>query len=153
MKPIVHAELREAAARGIVPPRWFSAGEPALASSPSPSTPPPCTADRCHHWSEAPADDALDIKYGIEYVWECNACKMRRIEVRASGSGNGNGSGGGSGARTAYAPSIEYVIWRVSCRARGYARDAECDHAGGAGNGNGNNSGRGTAAAGGVRRN
>lgn len=123
MKPIVHAELREAAARGIVPPRWFSAG-----GTPSPSTLPPCTADRCHHWSEAPADNAMD-KYGFEYVWECSACKMRRIEMRAGGSSNGGGGGGnggsGSGARMAYAPSIEYVLWHVSCLARGYARDAE----------------------------
>ena len=107
-----------------------------MASSPSPSTPPPCTADRCHHWSEAPADNALDAKYGIEYVWECGACKMRRIEMHASGSGSsgsGDDDGNSSGARMAYAPSIEYVLWHVSCLACGYARDAERAHAAGGG--------------------
>ena len=128
MKPAVHAELREAAARGIVPPRWIPAGE-------SSSVPPPCAADRHHHWSEAPADDAMDIKYGIQYVWECSACRMRRIELHAGGSGSGSGSNNNNGSssggvvRTAYAPSVEYVLWHVSCRAHGYARDAERGHA------------------------
>lgn len=78
----------------------------------------------------------MDIKYGIEYVWECSACKMRRIEMRAGGSGNGGGGGNGgngNGARMAYAPSIEYVLWHVSCLARGYARDVERGHAAGGG--------------------
>ena len=83
----------------------------------------------------------MDIKYGVQYVWECSACRMRRIELHAGGSGSGsnsnssnnngsnNNSGGDGGIRTAYAPSVEYVLWHVSCRAHGYARGAERGHA------------------------
>lgn len=100
-----HAELREAAARGRMPPRWASAG----------SRPPACTADRHHHWSEERADNALKALYGIECVDACGACGMRRIRLDAGGPVSG----------TAYAPGIEYKVWAVSYRARGYARAVE----------------------------
>ena len=109
MMQSTHAELREAAARGAMPTRWATAG--------TSSRPPPCTADRHHHWSEERADDALNALYGTEYVEACGACGMRRIRLDA----------GGPGCDTAYAPGIEYKIWAVSYRACGYAR------AGGAG--------------------
>lgn len=108
MMQSTHAELREAAAKGAMPSRWASAGGSAR--------PPPCTADKYHHWSEERADDALTALYGIEYVEACGACKMRRIELPPDG-------GGGAGKK-AYAPGIEYAIWAVAYRARGYARAA-----------------------------
>ena len=96
---IPYAELRKAAARGSLPSWWASADGP---------HPPPCTADRHHHWSEERADGALRLKLGMESVDVCSACKMIRIRLPGCGG-------------TAYAPRIEHAIWDVAYRAREYA--------------------------------
>ena len=113
VEPSGHAEIRMAVASGTMPTSW------ATASGRAP--PPPCTADRYHHWSEEPADDALAILYRIRYVDKCVACKLRRIRLK----GEVVAAGGRSGGKIAYAPNLEYVIWLVSCRGHMLARNIE----------------------------
>lgn len=106
MTDIPYAELREAAAQGTVPSWWASAG--------GPNRPPPCTADRHHHWSEERANGALRAECGIESVDVCGACKMIRISLHENGG-------------TAYAPRIEHAIWDVAYRARAHVRSRAGD--------------------------